>query len=512
MKKLDKFVIKAMLPPYVLAFFVAEFVLVMQFLWKYIDEIIGKGISIWVLFELIFYFAVTIIPMAIPLTVLISAVMVYGNMGERYELSSIKSAGISLFRIMRPALWIASLTALFSLVSANYLKPKANLKFYQRLHAVQKQKASLAIEEKIFNDDFKNIIMRVEEKNNDGPEVKDVLIYDHTSINKEDVNFIKAAEGEMYASDNGKYFVMQLEDGVQYMDLKENKSKKSKGSYRPFMRTHFKEYTKIFDMSQFEMEASRLNMARKSYDLMNCFQLADAIDSLAAQRDTNLTLIQNHWNGANENKQKASSKTQLKGKKGKKTEPVIPDIKRNKKPKTLNVKGYMQDTIVNDSTLSLIDLFPSRNHKNILSSSIGVLSKHADYVFNIKGKNESLIVKEKKHTIRLHQMFSWAFVCIIFLFIGAPLGSIIRKGGYGYPLLFAIIFFMLFVVLNIMGEKLSKSNTIDPILAAWLPCIFLLPFAIYLTIKAVKDEPLSVSFNIRQNPVFRWFNLRLSKQ
>ncbi len=494
-----------MLPPYVMAFFVAEFVLVMQFLWKYIDEIIGKGISIWVLFELIFYFAVTIIPMAIPLTVLISAVMVYGNMGERYELSSIKSAGISLFRIMRPALFIASMTALFSLVSANYLKPKANLKFYQRLHAVQKQKASLAIEERIFNDDFKNIIMRVEDKAKDGPAVEDVLIYDHTSINKEDINFIKAAKGEMYASDNGKYFVMQLEDGVQYMDLKENKSKKSKGSYRPFMRTNFKEYTKIFDMSQFEMEASRLNMARKSYDLMNCFQLAEAVDSFKHQVDTNLTLINNHWIGLTENKSRSQNQSQTKGKKDLKKEPVIPDIKRNTKPKALSVKAFKQEFTLTDSTGSLLELFSSRNQRNLLSSSIGILSKHSDYVFNIKGKNESLRAKEKKHIIRLHQMFSWAFVCIIFLFIGAPLGSIIRKGGYGYPLLFAIIFFMLFVVLNIMGEKLSKSNTIDPMLAAWLPCIFLLPFAIYLTIKAVRDEPLSFKINVGQRFIKKWF-------
>ncbi len=480
-----------MIPPYVMAFFVAEFVLVMQFLWKYIDEIIGKGISVFVLFELIFYFAVTIIPMAIPLTVLISAVMVYGNMGERYELSSIKSAGISLYRIMRPGLMIAVLTAIFSLVSSNYLKPKANLKFYQRLHAVQKQKASLAIEEKIFNDDFKNIVMRVEEKENNGPGVEDILIYDHTAINKEDINVIRAEKGEMLTSDDGKYFVIKLEEGTQYMDLKENKAKKSKGSYRPFMRTNFKEYQKVFDMSQFEMEASKLNMSRKSYDLMNSIQLLEAIDSFKMTGEENIVKISEQWL----EKKKPTSNDHPKS--GKKTldenkSPEIPDLKKNTERAAFQSKGIKQDSLLTSDTKSLLDLYAPLHHKSLLAGAVSKVSKHSDYVYNISAKNKNLRTNERKHLLRLHQMYSWAFICILFLFIGAPMGSIIRKGGYGYPLLIAIIFFMLFVVLNIMGEKLNKSNTISPMLAAWLSSMILTPFAFLLTYKAVRDENLRI--------------------
>ena len=161
MKQLDKLVSKGFIGPYIMSFFVAEFVLIMQFLWKYIDEIIGKGFSMWILIELIFYYAVTIIPMAVPITILISSVMVFGDMSEKYELSSFKSAGVSLLRVMKPAIYIALCTAGFSLFSSNYLKPKANYKFFSRFDSIRKQRPSLTIEEGIFNDDFKGFSIRV---------------------------------------------------------------------------------------------------------------------------------------------------------------------------------------------------------------------------------------------------------------------------------------------------------------------------------------------------------------
>ncbi len=489
------------MPPYIMAFFIAEFVLVMQFLWKYIDEIVGKGFSFFVLIELIFYFAVTIIPLAIPLTVMISAVMVFGNMGERYELSSMKSAGVSLLRIMRPAIFIAVMTGLFSLVAANYLKPKANYKFQSRFNAIRKQKASLTIEEKVFNKDFKDIVIRVEEKLQDGKSVEDVLIYDHSGFNKEDINLITAKNGEMYTSDDGKLFIMNLYDGTVYADVKENKKKGGKGAYRPFMRTTFREWNKVIDMSQFEMEASKLNLSRKAYDLMNSFQLYEAIDSFKRAESNNQKKIGEKFTEiieSNVSRQDSLKQKRNKGKPGK-----IDDKKLLTSKKKIKLLASTLDTF--KSVIAYVDTI---HRKSILATSISNMSLHTDLVKNMESQNLSLSKNREKHTLRFHQMYSWALICVIFLFIGAPLGSIVKKGGYGYPLLFAILFFMLFIIINIMGEKLNKGGTLSPILAAWFPCIFLIPFAIVLSYKAINDSDFSgfSSFIKRQFMKLPFFN------
>ena len=153
LKQLDKLVTKSFLGPYIIAFVVAEFVLVLQFIWRYIDDFIGRGISPLIISEMVFYYAITIIPLAVPISILISSVMVYGNMAEKYELTSFKSAGVSLYRIMRPGIIIAVLTGLFSIFSSNFLKPKANLSFYQTFDNVRRAKPTMTIDQGIFNYD-----------------------------------------------------------------------------------------------------------------------------------------------------------------------------------------------------------------------------------------------------------------------------------------------------------------------------------------------------------------------
>ena len=533
MKRIDKFVTKSFIPPYILSFFVAEFVLLMQFLWKYIDEILGKGFSFGVLMELIFYFAVTIIPMAIPLTILISSVMVFGDMAEKFELSSLKSAGVSLFRIMLAGIVIACITACFSLFSANYLKPKANYKFLERFNSIRKQKPALSIEEDIFNKDFSGFVIRVGEKDKDEVTIRDVMIYDHTHKDRSLVSIVTAKTGQMYPGNEGNCFVMDLYNGEQYREIKEDSKKPEEKGY-PTMKTKFKSWRKIFDMSQFDMDAENLNLSRKKFDLLNGFQLQAAIDSFNVKIENNLNLKVNNFKKfisedvmtdlgydveamdynkkeTDEYRRKYGRKTPVRAvtqnKKNKKEylENTDKDLEklaevnkklhaeskarqRNKSVKKKSIQK-IEGEITNYS--SLLETFDVNVQKAFLKRSL-IKSKEikAQIAANVT-KNDSLKRDRSYHIIRLHQQFSWALICIIFLFIGGPLGSIVRKGGYGYPLLVAIIFFMLFIVFNIMGEKLNKSQSISPYLAAWLPCIILSPFALYLTYKAIKDESLN---------------------
>lgn len=190
----------------------------MQFLWKYVDEILGKGLSMLEMAELIFYYAVTLIPMAVPITVLISSVMVFGDMAEKYELSSMKSAGVSLLRVMWPSMVIALGIGLFSILAANFLKPASLLQFNKRFIAIKKQKSALAIEQGIFNDAFNETIIRVHKIDDNKRDIHDVLIYDHTPNDKSLIRVTSAKGGKMYTAMEGKYFVMELDTGISYQE------------------------------------------------------------------------------------------------------------------------------------------------------------------------------------------------------------------------------------------------------------------------------------------------------
>ena len=204
LKKVDTLVLKGFIGPYIVSFFIVEFVLVMQFMWKWIDDLLGRGYAMTDYLELISLFGVTIIPMALPLTVLLSSVMVYGDMAEHFELSSLKSAGVSLVRLFRPALFVAISTALFSIASSNYFKPMASKAFLQKFNSMRLSKVTFALEEKIFNLEFKQHAIYVEEKQSDGKNLKNVLIYYTDHRNKSLLDVLSAKKATMHISEDGK--------------------------------------------------------------------------------------------------------------------------------------------------------------------------------------------------------------------------------------------------------------------------------------------------------------------
>ncbi len=489
-----------------MAFFVAEFVLIMQFLWKYIDEIIGKGFSIGVLLELIFYFAVTLIPMAIPVTILIASVMVYGDMAEKFELSSFKSAGVSLFRVMGVGIAIAILTSGISLVASNYLKPKAQYSFLERLYSIRRQKPALSIEKGIFNKDFTNYTIRVGDKDPDGRGISDIKIYDQSQNDKSKVNFVTANSGEMYPEENGNAFVMHLFDGEQYRDMDKKKDKNGKvGKSNPFIRIKFGSWKKVFDMTQFELDAKTVNLSRKKFDLLNAFQIVAALDSIEESKSDmfhkSKLVFQNvigdkieELPSIKEGAEKKDTLTKL-----------IEKADKNKNFKNENAakgKDNIEQKLISNyqDYSSFLETFSLKLQRRLTRKAAERTRTTRESVKKYASQRKSLDLDKRWYLLRLNQQFSWALVCIIFLFIGAPLGSIVRKGGYGYPLLIAIIFFMIFIVFNIMGEKLMGSGSLNPILAAWFPCLICLPFAIILTYKAVRDE----SLNLLEFPLFVW--------
>ena len=428
--------------------------------------------------------------------------MVFGNLAEKYEISSLKSAGVSLTRIMAAGMVLSIFTALFSLFASNYLTPRANYKFKQRLLTVTRQKATLNIEEGVFSQDFKNFTMNVGEKLPDGENIADVLIYDNTSTDKAQINMLSASRGKMYAAEDNSSFIMELEDGEQYRELKPNKKKESK----PFIRTKFEKWTKNFDMSDFSVEAHSLSSARSKYDNLNGWQLHESIDSFDRKLRANvqksaynfdeLLAIEIKKDEKKEDKAQANlpeSVTKAIAKKDKQVEEnEAGKKKRKKKLKTTYIQQKRKFEI--DKVASFIETFHKKEVERLTKTAKFQIQKTGDKVTKTKREDDILVKTRARYVLKLHQQFSWAFICIVFLFIGAPLGSIVRKGGYGFPLLIAIVFFMMFIVLNIMGDKLNRTGEISPELGAWLPNLVLTPIALYISYKALNDSTFSNPF------------------
>ena len=216
-KKLDMMLVKGFIPTFILSFLIAMFVLVMQTLWLYIDDIIGTGAGFWIIVEFLLYLSFSMIPWALPIGVLLAGVFQFGNLGERYELSSMKSAGISLLRIMRPLILFAALVTIFSFLCSEYLIPRSNLQFLSRLHDLKKQKPTLSLQEGVFNEDFYGYVIRIGKKASNGKDISDILIYDHSSQDATgERTFISASEGSMYITRKNKFLVMKLENGAIY--------------------------------------------------------------------------------------------------------------------------------------------------------------------------------------------------------------------------------------------------------------------------------------------------------
>ncbi len=487
----------------------------MQFLWTYIDEIIGKGAGFFIILELLSYLSVSLIPTALPIAILISSVMVMGNLAERYELASLKSAGIPLLRVMRPLMIIAIGVSIFSFFCSNYIIPLANLQFKSRLYDIRKQKPTLSLETGVFNDDFKGFMIHIGKKDKNNRDIEDVIIYDHNTQNKQAMQIV-AKRGEMFNTKDGNYFVMRLYEGTQYQETKQMNRGDSK-TY-PFSRTSFKEWNKVFDLSEFNINRTDTELFDSHYTMLSVAQLRIKTDSLenkianklskiADQTDQYVSIFKKEKDlSLDEEKKdavedssnnkiivekdslqtdttKTAKVTNLKNKKKKNT-------KAGKKvPKKRTLKQNITKPLAEYN--SIREIFPEDKVKRNL------ISKAQSYARNIQSQSKSTLRSVDKyreglvkHIYELNIKFSMALVCFIFLFIGAPMGAIVRKGGFGYPILIAIIFFMIYIVLNVFCKKLAESLVLPAEYAAWVPCLILFPVGLFLTTKAMNDSKL----------------------
>lgn len=450
-KKLDKLLIRAFIGPFVATFFITVLVLVMQFFWLYIDDFVGKGLNTSIIFEFIWYQSAVLVPLALPLSVLLSSLMTFGNLGESYELIAIKSAGISLVRFMQPLFILTLGIAFIAYLFSNYIIPVANLRSRTLLADIVYAKPSFDLKEGVFYDKITGFAIKIGKKEANDSVIKDIIIYE-ASNNYQD-NFIVASDGVMRISENKRFMEFVLRNGVRY----EEKGDASTPTTE-YIRLGFKEYKRLFDLSSFGLQQRTADSVNKNNArMLSMRQLNIAIDSI------------------------------------KKTEKVIRHRMRTE-VFGLPFANYLDSTWKQDSSTLKVKSFDQLIPDSLRSSTNRMVNNR---LISLKLTNDIILAQfsEQKRNLRLHEIewhrkIALSVACIVLFLIGAPLGSIIRKGGLGSPLVFAILFFMVFYFSSTTGEKFSKEGSVDPKIGMWFSTILLVPIGVFLTYKAMRDSQL----------------------
>ena len=457
-KKLDILIIRSFIGPFIVTFFVSLFVLVMQFFWLYMDELIGKGIGIWPIAQLLIYMSTTLVPLALPLSILLASIMTFGNMGENFELVAIKSSGISLLRFLRPLFIFNILVGGLAFLFSNNVIPVANLKAFSLLYDVRNSKPTLNIRPDQFYNDIPGYSIRVGSKDEDGNTIHDVLIYDHTDMMGNN-KVVLAKEGKMIATK--QTLVFKLKDGWRY----EEGYNRGLNDFTQ-TRMHFAKWDKIFDLSAFKFARTDQNMFKSNYQMMNVSQLSGEMDSIKRTNGKSFNSISTY---------------------------ISPYISYdNKSPESIQISKYIDSNGLSSRKYdsSFLQLIPDSLRTAALQSASNSL-RNFKSLMDVSALNKKLDDENYlKYDIEWHRKFTLSFACILLFLIGAPLGAIIRKGGLGMPLVIAVIFFMAFHILNITGEKLAKTNVVMPWMGMWLSTACLLPLAFWLVRSARNDSQI----------------------
>ena len=458
-KKLDLLILKAFVWPFIATFFITLFVFMMQILWKYIDDLVGKGLDLLTLTEFLIYASATLVTLAMPIAILLSSIMTFGKLGENFELVAIKSSGISLLRFMRPLFIVSILLSGVAFLFANYIAPVANLKFAVIYHDIYEKSPAFDLKDGVFYNGFRGFSIKVGKKEKDKSTLHDVLIYEQSNGIQD--NTIISESGKMTMSNDKKFLEFRLQNGNRYEE---------KGGYNTtkteFINLGFQEYNKLFDLSQLNLQKTSDSLFMNNMRMKTMRQLNTDLDSLKKIPDSLF--------------KKTRSDLTAYVQYTKYKDSISPKNESNITAKNINNKKVASfDALVPDSLKSTV-------YEQTINTVSNARSMMEIASSDFKNKSDDIT----QHEIEWHKKLSLSVACLVLFFIGAPLGSIIRKGGLGLPLVMALIFFLIFYLLNIFGEKFTKDHIVDPLIGMWLPVIILSPVGFFLTYKAMHDSQL----------------------
>ncbi len=468
-KRVDKFVLKSFVGPLVLTFFIVLIILILQFLWMYVDELAGKGLNFMVLAELIYNFSLTFVPLALPLAILLASLMTFGNMGEFSELTALKASGIPLQRIMRPLILVLVLIAVVSFFFSNNVLPYATDKARTLLWDIRKKKPDINIQAGTFYNGVPDFSIKISKKNPETNLLENLIIYDHRD-RKGDTHVILADSGYMKLSPDETGLIMTLYNGYSYNEMAEKNMLPTARKY-PSRKDFFEEQSIVIPLSGFDLERSEEGLFKSTAAMKNISELTFFIDSLNKKY---VTKIDDQFN----------------------------DFLNNK---IFRKEYYVPSKLIRDFSDSSHYRFTKFN-TDVVFDSLTLIEKRsvlANAIESIKDATSSLTQKSeslhwdvkniKKYEVEWYKKLTMSFACLVFFFIGAPLGAIIRKGGLGTPAVISIFFFVIYYVISISAQKLVEEDIVSTFAGMWAASYILLPIGVFLTYKATTD---SVIMNI----------------
>lgn len=455
MRKLTLLLLRAFLAPFAVTLPVALFILDMQFLWVYADDLIGKGLEPWIIGKLMVYASARLVNMALPLAILVASIMAMGSLAERNELTAMKSSGLSLWRIFRPLMWTMVIIAVGAFSFSNSVWPAANLKFRALLFSVTKKKPTLNLQPGLFYTGIEGFAIRVQAKDDDGT-LHDILIHDNREASLGATRVIRAKKGRM--DQHGDYLMLDLEDGYNYEeDLEQAKRRQER--LHPFIASEFRQQTLAIDLGSLDFNQVDEGLFQRVHEMMTISQLEQAMDSLDGVAQSRRTDVARYGE-----RNLLLMRDSMRLDSGR----VIPAAVANGPGIALGGFVAPQRRMAFDAAREL-----SRNAKQ------GVENALDDAASKQRLKN--------RHAVEWHRKFFLASSCILLFFIGAPLGAIIRKGGLGMPTIIAICIFLAYYIISIVGEQMIKSGTLEAPYGMWLSTMILLPVAAWLTRMAMRD-------------------------
>ncbi len=434
-----------------MTFFIAQFVLLMQFLWKYLDDLVGKGLNVFTVAELLFYTSATLVPLALPLAILVSSIMTFGNLAEHFEITAAKASGVSLQRLMVPLFITAAAISVLAFFFSNNILPYTNLKMGSLLYDIRQQKPGLAIREGVFYNGIEGYSIKVGKKDPDGKTLHDMMIYDHSAA-QGNKKVIIAERGKMETTTDQKFLLLTLFNGNSYEE--QNKIKNNSDTH-PLMRNSFNEYVIRFDLSQFKLNRTNEDLFKGGQQMMNVKQLTQSVDSLTMQY-------------------------KLRG----------DEIVQNIEPYFLFLRDSMHTKKGFTKNVVATSFFPHDNPTDLimLDNALNTARSIKSYLGGSYEEMDTRRYQIAKYNVEWHRKFTLSVACFILFLIGAPLGAIIRKGGMGLPLVISILFFLAYHITSITGEKLAKEGSISAIKGMWLSTFILLPIGVFLIYKATHDS------------------------
>lgn len=468
MKKLHLFILKSFLGPLAMTFFISLFILVMQFLWRYVDDLVGKGLEWYVMSELLFYASLQVVPMALPLAILLASLMTFGNMGEHYELTAIKSAGISLPRIMQPLVIFILMVAGGAFWFSNHLLPVANLKLYSLLYDVRQTRPELDIKEKVFYDGIGDFSIKIDEKDRQTNMMHTIMIYDHRDKLSKNSNVTLADSGKLQVSSDKKYMMLTLYNGIRFDEkVAQEKRRLRDRELQSFRTDVFGSQTALIELQGFDFTRTDEGFFKSSDRMKNLTQLRVDEDSIQILKNKQVNDLS-----------KRMSETHFM---------QVRYFYRNDTVETLNDAILKEASVNADSLMAALSVERQRNAYETALRQARENRQLIEDQFRFIEKEDEKIVK---HQMERHRKFTLPFACVVFFFIGAPLGAIIRKGGLGMPVVISVLFFIVYYVINTTGEKMARENIWETWQGMWLSSGILLVIGAFITYKSATDSAL----------------------